>query len=646
MQTKDPNLDAFGLDVSSLQTITNETLLFNSIDFLYARAYGSDHTGTGDSKFVDYCTRARAHGVPVGGYYFGTPYYDPNGMSLDWEIIEHAQDSAQQFVNKLETAFGAGNTGDLIPMLDVESYQDKYNQPNGKHTATMVNNYPQESGMTGDQLITWIKAFRDFFYQQTGRRCGIYAGRYFMTTTALANGLKEGMALTTAQMQQISDMPLWLAEYDEYTTGGSANNVTPPNLGGWDKYVAWQYTGLASASTYGLSHSANQVDANRSKDISWLLKPPLVESWGLTDNHDGTLTVTMTHPNVLDYIGTSVYQDNVWKKWISKTATSTTLTGLTLGTTYAIHLTTEDNYHDFTKTTDKSITLTAPVAEPEPLPPPPEPPPPPSVVDEGTTMTTPIAVRSFTFAGRASSDYFDIINKIERPFMPPIEVPSVKIPSRAGEISLLRNEVGIREINIEVTLLADSFTDLRTKVRNLATFLIFTADQDLIFSDEPNRKYKARFNSAKTDLEEVAYDGQGTLTFTCFDPWAYSTVENTQLIAGQQGIVTNGGTTRCYPRLEVTPTASCTLIKLKNLTTGNTVTFNATWPANSTLVVDMNTNRVYRKSDNVSQIINITLDSVFWPMYAGANTIRVENQDINGVGVLDTLRVYWTERFY
>ena len=137
-------------------------------------------------------------------------------------------------------------------------------------------------------------------------------------------------------------------------------------------------------------------------------------------------------------------------------------------------------------------------------------------------------MRYFTFAGVDSRTHF-LTNYINRPFLPPVTVPTMEIPRKAGVISLPRNEIGAREITIGVTIMAVSHVDIRERVRALSAFLIKSTDQDLIFSDELDKKYLARFNGSGNDLEELAYTGTGELTFTCFDPFAYAINEKTQL---------------------------------------------------------------------------------------------------------------------
>jgi lysozyme len=664
--------DLLGVDVSSVQSITNETLLFSKIQFMYARAYGSDHTGTGDSAFANYVAKCHAHKVPVGAYYFSTPFVDASaGWSTDAQLTTQAQQQCQQFIDKLYEVFGTGNVGDLIPVVDVETYTDK--NANQGHTPTQNAWYPQ-STMTNNQFMVWIKAFRDYFYQQTGRRVGLYTNAYWLTTTDVdANGNKQGIGLTSAQISDLNNnntVPLWLADW-------TAGRTTPPALGNWSIWNAWQYSGTGDASSYGLYHSANDVDLDRCSDISYLQAPPLIENWGVTDNKDGTVTVTMTHPTTLDYIGTSLYQNNTWIKWIAKGTTSVTVTGLTQGATYTFKLVSEDNNHDFTSTADDTITLYAP-------PPPPTTTADPNATPDPTTQTTttqttqpvtPTTVvatpqvwgtvdvtqyptlqqsRSFTFNGLDSRNFGFLINSIDRPYFPPLQITTIGVPNRAGALAVTRNEWGVRNIEVDITIMGDNFVDLRQKVRNLAGFLVYSVDVPLIFSDEPNLVYNARFNQSATALDEIAQTGAGKLIFSCFDPLAYSTTEQTHLLdTAETGgatfsyIAHNAGTAPCYPRLRAIPSADCTFIKFTNETTGKSITYNATWTAWDSLIIDCKNNLVYREADNISFLENITLDSEFFSLVAGDNKIVVSNQDATaGTGLANQCRVYWTEAYY
>ncbi|WP_306010530.1 GH25 family lysozyme [Bacillus sp. MMSF_3328] len=119
MKARGPN-DLLGADISSWQTITNAQQFFTDFKFVYIRAYGSD--GKADVKFKEYVSLAKQYGVPSGGYYFARP---TPGADLKTD----AEAQAQLFIDKLQEAYGTGNFGDLIPMIDVEAYTgNKYDE--------------------------------------------------------------------------------------------------------------------------------------------------------------------------------------------------------------------------------------------------------------------------------------------------------------------------------------------------------------------------------------------------------------------------------------------------------------------------------------------------------------------------------------
>lgn len=275
MQSK-ANAPYVGVDISSLNSISDEALLFSQIDFMYCRAYGRDHTGTGDSQTANFVAAARRNNCPVGAYYFGVPFVDAAaGVSTDAQIAANAETQAQQFIDKLYSVFGQGNVGDLIPCVDVEQYVDATTQYG--HTATQNTRYPQ-AVMTNAQLQVWIMAFKNYFNTNTGKRVGMYTGEYWLT----APPPTEGIGMTNTQLTEINSdyLPLWIARYDEY----NASNDVVANLGTWTQYIAWQYTGIGNASAYGVYHVDNYLDLNRASDLNLLY----VQDYGVSTPEPAT----------------------------------------------------------------------------------------------------------------------------------------------------------------------------------------------------------------------------------------------------------------------------------------------------------------------------------------------------------------------
>src|SRR6478609_4683834 len=254
-----------GLDFSSFQSITNETTLFtNSPNFNYLRAYGS--SGSPDSTFVTRVALCKAHGVPSGGYYFAQP---TKPITSGGDVQCDAQ--CDNFITILQQAYGTGQFGDLLPMLDVESW------------GSTTPQHPMYDGLTGDQLIDWVKRFRDRFFNTTNRRLGFYSDRYFLKDPTQMN---------------ISDGKL-------------------------------------------------------------------------SDNN--TLQISFTRPNIVDYLGCSLYVNGTWKQWLAKAAQSDVFTldvtnyARNVETTY--QLVVEDDYSDFGYSAEQNIILYYPSS------PPPDPPP-------------------------------------------------------------------------------------------------------------------------------------------------------------------------------------------------------------------------------------------------------------------------------
>lgn len=331
MQRKEPT-DLIGLDISSHQTMENsDKFFYNSLHFNYFRAYGSNHNAI-DTSFVANVEKAKRYGIPSGAYYFGTP-------KKTADIVGHAKSQAKQFVDALRIAY-KGGAGDLIPFLDIETYTD---------TETGHVREPMSSGMTARQLIDWIKAFRDYFFKETGRRLGFYTNEYFMTDPH-----EMGIPPSDPLLQEIANMPLWIAQYD-YWYGGIGGNQQPTEWGGWKNYAMWQYSVIENADYYGLKHPQNQVDHNRVKDLSWIMPPKPIQEFQLEDLGEGVLKITVKHPEEADYLGASVYINHQWAAWIAKNLNEITVkraAGL-----QEVHIATEDQYHDTTISSTKKINL-------------------------------------------------------------------------------------------------------------------------------------------------------------------------------------------------------------------------------------------------------------------------------------------------
>ena len=284
-----------GLDLSSYQSITNAAELFADFPkFIYLRAFGS--TASPDPTFISRVALARSYGVPSGAYFFAQP---TKALGAGGEAECDAQ--CDSFIEVLQQAYGAGKYGDLIPMLDCESWGGTTPQ------------HPMYDGMTGAQLIDWVKRYRDRFYSTTKRRLGFYSNRYFLQDPTQMN-------ISTPKLSEISNMPFWLAEYDQYYPENVPPTGAPASLGGWTTYVLWQYGVIADADQHGISHGQNQVDHNITDSVDRIKPPPPPTGVSAKQTGDNEVTIYFTRPNITDYLGASIYVNGVWQKWVANTA--------------------------------------------------------------------------------------------------------------------------------------------------------------------------------------------------------------------------------------------------------------------------------------------------------------------------------------
>lgn len=270
MQTRSAT-DVYGVDISSYQgNVDWGKMKAKNVRFVILRAYGSNHTGTGDANFERYVAEARTAGVPTGAYYFATPTPPLK--------LEEARTQAQQFIDKLQRGYGVGHYGDLLPFVDIE------HNPN----ATAGKNI---TDLGKANLISWILEFRSYFESKTGKKLGIYCGEWFMKDPT-------NMGYTDAELAPLADMPLWVAEFEKYWgTTRIQTNPAPNNFGGWTSYVAWQFSENGSGAEYGVSSTA--IDLDVTKDISLLMSRDVAvaeEPATTTPTETETETPTETAP--------------------------------------------------------------------------------------------------------------------------------------------------------------------------------------------------------------------------------------------------------------------------------------------------------------------------------------------------------------
>lgn len=156
----------------------------------------------------------------------------------------------------------------------------------------------------------------------------------------------------------------------------------------------------------------------------------------------------------------------------------------------------------------------------------------------------------FTFAGLHSDQFRLKIMNITRPLTSGITTRTVKVPGRPGVYDM-GIEVDELQISIDILLISRDLREIREQVRQIAAWLR-NNDQlgKLIFDDEPDKYYMARMMD-KTELEEVAWTGRGTIMFFAPDPMAYAVNDDQFTTTENKLTFQRKGTASSKPLLEI-----------------------------------------------------------------------------------------------
>jgi GH25 family lysozyme M1 (1,4-beta-N-acetylmuramidase) len=288
-----------GVDVSTYQGSVNFDLLKRQgVKWVIARAYGSAHTSS-DTAFVSNVREARARGMLAGGYYFANPAVP--------RTTTDAQTQASQFITVLQSAFGTGKYGDIMPVLDVEE------------TGSILQ-------LSYADLSTWVLDFKNYFESQTGRKLMLYTSQYFMETQ-----MKGGDYYTANGSNPLSSMPIWLSEYTKWY---ATTKDHPDDFMGWTNFIAWQYSENGLGFENGVKSIA--LDLDYAVTIESLRLPYQVANISAVSNANNTIVMTFNQHNDTDVSGYNIYLNGVWKDWIPYNQTSYTFTGLTSGATTTV----------------------------------------------------------------------------------------------------------------------------------------------------------------------------------------------------------------------------------------------------------------------------------------------------------------------
>lgn len=267
----------FTIDINQFTGACDFTSLKNDgVKQLYLRAYGSTHSGNGDTLFEQFIPYAKAL-FPLGAYYYAMPN---DGTLADAKI------QADQFITKMQHGFGSLSFGDLMPMLDVEDNS----AVGGKNLSLPVT-----------ALLSWIDNFRNYFEDTTGVRLGLYTDGYFVKDQR--NNFNEGVTISG---NIVKDMPVWIAGYTKY------NITSVPMVGGFQNVLAWQYSEdgvFAGAPNNKVDLSISYRPMTSQKVIKTnQVASNTTEDTNTTQNPDGSTTTKTTIITTSKIVQVKTYQ--------------------------------------------------------------------------------------------------------------------------------------------------------------------------------------------------------------------------------------------------------------------------------------------------------------------------------------------------
>lgn len=133
---------------------------------------------------------------------------------------------------------------------------------------------------------------------------------------------------------------------------------------------------------------------------------------------------------------------------------------------------------------------------------------------------------NFTFRG-IKKPYLTVPRGLKLPAWAPVVREIKTVPGKPGGY-VSSTEIEARQIEVPIRIKGNSFSHLQELKEDLADWLITEDVQELVFDDEPNRKYFAMVDGS-LDLEEVVTIGRGSVIFVCPDPFKYGPVNTLEI---------------------------------------------------------------------------------------------------------------------
>lgn len=136
-------------------------------------------------------------------------------------------------------------------------------------------------------------------------------------------------------------------------------------------------------------------------------------------------------------------------------------------------------------------------------------------------------VGSFKFNGIESSTFKLVCKSVNRSLLPAVKLRRIEMPGMSGVYDLDANgvdyEYEIRTITMLIQYIGTSYTELRTRAREIAAWLNTQGFAQLIINDETDKYYLAKV-TGEINLDTMCESGSAEISFDC-QPFAYSVAE-------------------------------------------------------------------------------------------------------------------------
>lgn len=225
----------------------------------------------------------------------------------------------------------------------------------------------------------------------------------------------------------------------------------------------------------------------------------------------------------------------------------------------------------------------------------------------------------FTYKGiHSSTKGLEIVDIKGRTIMPGVNSKNFTVPSMHGQ-HYFGFRYDKRELDVTVLLNSTSINTFRDSNRDLAIWLNPLAGlSDLIFDDEPTKKYKAVVTNTQ-DWNQTKAWGTSEIRFICPDPFAYSTTPRTQTSSSGSFVVNNGGAVEVAPKFTFTLTSSAAQLKVAIGTLY--VNLITSFAISDVVIVDCETGLITKNGTDIRNTMDILSD--FPSLQPGNNTVTL-----------------------